>query len=47
MSSMSVMTSVSIDSSSLLRQPGKWTNAEFMALNRDGHRYELVDGALR
>ncbi|WP_293146806.1 MULTISPECIES: Uma2 family endonuclease [unclassified Microcoleus] len=23
-----------------------WTDAEFMALNRDGHRYELVNGEL-
>jgi Uma2 family endonuclease len=23
-----------------------WTDAEFMALDRDGHRYELVNGEL-
>ena len=23
-----------------------WTDAEFMALNRDGHRYEIVNGEL-
>jgi Uma2 family endonuclease len=23
-----------------------WTDEEFMALSSDGHRYELIDGAL-
>lgn len=26
--------------------PQVWTDEEFMALNRDGHRYEIVDGEL-
>jgi len=27
-------------------EPKIWTDAEFMALNRDGHRYEIVNGEL-
>ncbi|NJM77433.1 MAG: Uma2 family endonuclease [Acaryochloridaceae cyanobacterium RU_4_10] len=44
---MSVLTQSFTEKPSL-EQPEKkvWTDAEFMALPRDGHRYELVNGEL-
>ncbi len=44
---MSTVTSTLVNPSSE-SQPEKkvWTDAEFMALSRDGHRYELVNGEL-
>jgi Uma2 family endonuclease len=35
-----------VDGSESQAEKKVWTDAEFMALTRDGHRYELVNGAL-
>jgi Uma2 family endonuclease len=43
---MSILVPLATESP-LIKQPKKvWTDAEFMALNREGHRYEIVDGEL-
>lgn len=44
---MSTLTPSSTEHQSI-EAPAKkvWTDAEFMALSRDGHRYEIVDGEL-
>jgi Uma2 family endonuclease len=43
---MSTLTPLAVENLSV-EQPKKiWTDAEFMSLNRDGHRYEIVDGEL-
>jgi Uma2 family endonuclease len=44
---MSTVISTLVDSASVGQSEQKvWTDAEFMALSRDGHRYELVNGEL-
>jgi Uma2 family endonuclease len=43
---MPTPTPLAIDDPSAKKSKKVWTDDEFMALNRDGHRYELVDGEL-
>ncbi len=43
---MSTVTSKRVDGSESQVEKKVWTDAEFMALSRDGHRYELVNGEL-
>lgn len=44
---MSTLIQLSTEPSAVVSSEKKsWTDAEFMALSRDGHRYEIIDGEL-